>query len=70
MKTNNPKRIIKNLKYVGIQAIIPTEEWEILGNHNNLPNSVKISNETVSLPMYPSLSDTDIDIIISTVVDK
>lgn len=70
MKTNNPKRVIDDLKSAGIKAIIPTEEWEILGNHSNLPNSVKISNETVSLPVYPSLSDNDIDIIISTVVGK
>ena len=70
MKTNNQKRVIDDLKSAGIDAIIPTEEWEILGNHNNLPNSIKMSNETVSLPVYPLLSDSDIDIIISTVVGK
>jgi len=65
LKTKIPKKIINSLESIGVQAIVPTEEWEILGKKSMLPNSLKLSHETVSLPIYPSLSDEDIEIVLS-----
>ena len=67
MKTDNPKRIIDSLEKVGVKSIIPTEDWEVLGDHRLLPNSLELTRSTVSLPVYPSLTDQDIDIILSAI---
>ena len=68
MKTEKPKEIIKSLESVGVKAIIPTEDWELLSP--DLPNAIKLSKETVSLPIYPSLSDSDLDIILSGLIGR
>ncbi len=67
MKTNNPKKIIDSLASVSVKAIVPTEDWELLGEHNLLPNALELSRNTVSLPIYPTLTDQNIDIILSTI---
>lgn len=67
MKTDNPRQIIDSLESAGVKAIVPTEDWEILGDHSLLPNSLKLARSTVSLPIYPSLTDQDIDIILSVI---
>jgi perosamine synthetase len=67
MKTSEPKKIIKSLESVNVKAIVPTEDWELLGKHELLPNSVELSRKTVSLPVYPTLTDQDIDIILSVI---
>ena len=64
IKTKNPKDIINSLYSKGIKAIIPTEDWELLGNLNSIPNSLKLSKESVSIPLYPSLTDDDVEKII------
>lgn len=68
--TENPKKIIKSLESVGVKAIVPTEDWELLGDKNTLPNSLRLSRKTVSLPIYPSLTNDDVDVIISGVITK
>ena len=67
MKTNKPNKIIKSLESVGVKAVIPIEDWELLGKHELFPNSVELSKKTVSLPIYPTLTDQDIDIILSAI---
>ena len=67
MKTNEPNKIIKSLESVGVKAIVPTEDWELLGKKELLPNSLALSRKTVSLPIYPTLTDQDIDIILSSI---
>jgi|SRR3989344_3288277 len=67
MKTKNPKKVIQSLESVGVKSIVPTEDWEILGEHDLLPNSLKISRETVSLPIYPTLTDKEVDIVLSAI---
>jgi len=68
MKTNDPKKIINSLESVGVKTIVPTEDWELLGERDLLPNALRLSRETVSLPIYPSLSDEEVEIIISKVL--
>jgi len=70
VKTTNPEKMMKSLKSNNVETIIPTEDWELLGPSTSFPNGVKLSHETVSLPIYPSLTDKEIDIILSVVVKK
>ena len=70
MRTNNPTQIITSLSEADIQAIVPTEDWELLGNQTSFPNSLKLSKETVSLPIYPSLTNEQVNIILSVLVKK
>lgn len=67
VKTKNSKQMIESLASAGIQAIIPTEDWELLGDPSLFPNAYRLTKETVSLPIYPSLSDQDVDTIISKI---
>ncbi len=53
------------LKARGIETIIPIENWELLHrflgqNPQDFPVSEKITKTTLSLPIYPSLSDKEI----------
>ena len=70
MKTDNPKRIIDSLEKVGVKSIIPTEDWELLGDVTTLPNSLQLSRKTISLPIYPSLTNNEVDMIISGINTK
>ncbi|HUX95594.1 MAG TPA: DegT/DnrJ/EryC1/StrS family aminotransferase [Bacteroidales bacterium] len=65
LKTNKAKEIIESLNKAHIKSIVPIEEWELL---EPLPNSVNLSNNTVSLPIYPSLSNEEIKRIIMEVI--
>lgn len=67
IKTKTPKKMIEFLHSNDIKSIIPTEDWELLGNPNSLPNSLKLSHETVSIPIYTSLTDENIEKIIFTI---
>ncbi len=64
MRTKNPTDIIKSLNRAGITAIIPIEDWELLGQ---LPIALNLSRSTVSLPIYPSLANDDLEKIINIV---
>ena len=64
MITNKQKQIIKFLKSKKISSIVPLENWELLGNSSNYPNSLKITKQTVSLPIYPSLKKKEQKLII------
>lgn len=70
VKTDDPKKMIESLKNVGVKAIIPIEEWELQGQEPNFPNAIKICNQTVSLPIYPSLTNDELDIILSGIISK
>lgn len=65
--TKEPQKLIESLKKNGIEAIIPLEDWELLDSANKFPNAAELTKTTVSLPLYPSLSDSDINAIISVV---
>lgn len=68
MRTKNQKGVIDSLESVGVKAIIPTEDWELLGDKGILPNGWILSKETVSLPIYPSLTDEDVRVILSGII--
>jgi dTDP-4-amino-4,6-dideoxygalactose transaminase len=63
--TDRPNNVIQLLKGHGINAIVPIQDWELLGEKKDFPNALKLTLETVSLPLYPLLSDSDVGKIIS-----
>ena len=64
VRTMTPHKLINSLKSVGVQARVPTEDWALLGEPQLFPNALRLTKETVSLPIYPSLSDDDIETIL------
>lgn len=70
VKTKNPKKMIESLESVEVKAIVPVEDWELLGSSDLFPNAIIMTKETVSLPIYPSLSDEDVDLIFSVLIKK
>jgi perosamine synthetase len=67
MKTKTPQDIINRLNSSGIKSIVPIEDWELLGDASLFPNAHEMTQTTISLPIYPSLSNSDVDYIIETV---
>ncbi|BDA79201.1 aminotransferase DegT [Leptospira kobayashii] len=64
MYSENPVSVIEKLKQNDIKAIVPIEDWEILGKKEDFPNALRMSKNTVSLPCYPSLTDAELEKII------
>lgn len=54
---------IEALKMHGVIAINPLEPWELLGDGEHFPHAAQLTRKTVSLPCYPSLSDSDLTVI-------
>lgn len=49
----------------GIKSIIPVREEELLmPSIKSVPNAAKLTHKTLSIPIYPSLSDNDVDRVI------
>ncbi len=49
--------------------IIPLEDWELLGENDSNPNGLQFSRNTVSIPIYPSLKDEEVELIIKTITE-
>jgi len=62
--SENPKELIKKLYDNRIKAIVPIEDWELLSPTKNAINYCK---KTISLPLYPSLTDEEVNYIIKTI---
>lgn len=60
MRCNGPDRVITALSAVGIRAIVPIEECELLDNPESYPAARLWANSTVSLPAYPGLQEEDV----------
>ena len=69
LKTSNQREIITKLDKKEIKAIVPLEDWELLGEKESSPNSLEFSKNTVSIPIYPSLKDEEVELIIKTIQD-
>ena len=58
----------------GIKTVNPIRTWELLHRYVKLdvsgyPNSECISNQTISLPIFPSLEDDEVQIIRSVIIE-
>lgn len=49
----------------GIRSIVPVTEDELLTTNTLVPNAADLSKKTLSIPIYPSLLDKDVNRIIS-----
>jgi len=64
LKCKNPQKMVKKLSSNGIKSIVPMEGWM---DRTHFPNAFSLTTEYVSLPIYPLLSDDDVDFIISKI---
>jgi len=62
LHTDKPKVLMKKLSDNNIKAIIPIEDWELL---SPTPNALKYTEENISLPLYPSLSNEQVKYILN-----
>ena len=67
LKTDKAEQIIEALAEQGIRAIIPIEESELLGEKEQFPKALQKTKDTLSLPIYPTLSNKEVELIISVV---
>jgi perosamine synthetase len=59
LRCEAPGAILAGLESIGVRAINPLEEWELLGEPAGFPEARKLCGTTVSLPLYPGLSESD-----------
>jgi perosamine synthetase len=69
LKTKKQFETIKLLKEHDIASRVLNDEWLISQNPKQFPNSFSMVQNSVSLPIYPSLSDEDVEKIISVLVN-
>lgn len=67
MRCAAPARMIGELQRAGIKAIVPIEDWELLGPARDFPHAAALAQSTVSLPIYPSLTDQEQERVIDVV---
>jgi perosamine synthetase len=67
VQTAEPQAVIAALEAEGVRAIVPQDTWELQGDAADAPHAAALSANTVSLPLYPSLSDADAQRIARTV---
>ena len=70
MKTSEPNAIIKKLHENDISARMIYNDPIISKDPKNFPNSIDLIQNSISLPIYPSLSNNEISKIISTLKNK
>jgi perosamine synthetase len=64
LKVNDPVEIKEKLLKQGVNVIIPIEDWELLGSGSKYKNAYNLTQATLSLPIYPSLKNKDVEYII------
>jgi perosamine synthetase len=64
VRTPGAARVIRAMRGAGIAAIVPIEDWELL-DEGQSARALKLAQSTLSLPIYPSLSDSAVADIIS-----
>lgn len=73
VRTQNREKLIHHLKSNGVQAAIhypfPVHLQPAYKKfaHNDLKASERVTNEILSLPMYPELSQKDIEFVVNTI---
>ena len=60
IRTNNPTEVKDKLLKQSIKTIIPIEDWELLDDGSKYRNSYNLTQTTLSLPIYPSLTNEDV----------
>ena len=68
MRVTDPLRMRRGLADAGISTIIPVMEDELLAPATAVPHAAELCRETLSLPIFPALSDQDVDCIVRQLV--
>jgi perosamine synthetase len=63
----DPAAAIERLERAGIRTIVPINDWELIGDPALHPRAAALSQRTISLPTYPTLTSADISKIIRSV---
>lgn len=72
VRTKRRNELVTHLRNSGIEVLIswpiPLHKQKALGlNHFNLPMTERISAEVISLPMYPELTNEEVEIVIEVI---
>jgi perosamine synthetase len=67
MFTKQPNEIIEKLAKNDIRATVLINESGLLDNSSSFPNAINFSKNTISLPIYPTLSLENVEKIISLI---
>lgn len=65
IRVDNPVEIKEKLFKQGVKVIIPIEDWELLGDGLEYKNAYNLTQTTLSLPIYPSLTNHEVENIIN-----
>jgi len=66
IRVKNPSKVKEVLLKYGIRSIIPIEDWELLGDDvSKYKNAYNLTQTTLSLPIYPLLTNENIIHIIN-----
>jgi perosamine synthetase len=65
IRVDNPVEIKEKLLKQGVKVIIPIEDWELLDSGSKYKNAYNLTQTTLSLPIYPSLTNEEINDIIN-----
>ena len=65
IRINNPAEVKDKLLKQSIKTIIPIEDWELLDDGSKYRNSHNLTQTTLSLPIYPSLTNRDVTNIVN-----
>lgn len=65
IRVDNPVEIKEKLLEQGVKVIIPIEDWELLGDGLEYKNAYSLTQTTLSLPIYPSLTNHEVRNIIN-----
>jgi dTDP-4-amino-4,6-dideoxygalactose transaminase len=68
LKEDNPEKIINYLGRNGINAIVPYRVNEFMDLPIRYKNARKFASSSVSIPIYPKLTNKEVNKIISTVL--
>ena len=74
IRSGQRDRLAQYLRDSGVEVLIswptPLHKQKALGlGHFKLPTTERISAEVISLPMYPQLTDEEVEIVIKTIRD-
>lgn len=67
LRCAHPRDVIAKLSEQGIRAIVPITNEEILAPAEACPNAHALARSSVSLPIYPSLTDAEVEKIVGAV---
>ncbi len=64
LRVADTNAMIARLEQSAVRAIIPIADWELLDDPRNHPRAAALARSTVSIPIYPSLTRSDIAAVI------